>query len=184
MSPLRMLVLLCMLLSVHAFTTPTLSALSRRSPLRSLDITMGRGDKRTAKGKRKSKSFGVYRPRNSELRKRAAAAAEPPSDDQAHAEPCPASPRVDLVLSPGVVDARTREAHVVRISAGSSELAVRATSSSRREWLMHELGRRTSFVSPQVPRNLPFVVMGSWEPSPSEVPLTVEPSQSNWSYVL
>ncbi|KAL1515187.1 hypothetical protein AB1Y20_004248 [Prymnesium parvum] len=80
MSPLRMLVLLCMLLSVHAFTTPTLSALSRRSPLRSLDITMGRGDKRTAKGKRKSKSFGVYRPRNSELRKRAAAAAEPPSE--------------------------------------------------------------------------------------------------------
>ena len=34
------------------------------------EVTMGRGDKRTTKGKRKAKSFGVARPRNSELRKR------------------------------------------------------------------------------------------------------------------
>ena len=36
-------------------------------------IDMGRGDKRTAKGKRKAKSHGNSRPKNSELRKRAAA---------------------------------------------------------------------------------------------------------------
>ena len=35
---------------------------------------MGRGDKRTTKGKRKAKSFGNARPRNSELRKRKAKA--------------------------------------------------------------------------------------------------------------
>ena len=34
-------------------------------------ITMGRGDKRTAKGKRKAGSHGNSRPRNAELRKRA-----------------------------------------------------------------------------------------------------------------
>ena len=32
-------------------------------------ITMGRGDKRTAKGKRKAKSHGNSRPKNSKLRK-------------------------------------------------------------------------------------------------------------------
>ena len=34
-------------------------------------VVMGRGDRRTTKGKRKVKSFGVSRPRNAELRKRA-----------------------------------------------------------------------------------------------------------------
>ena len=34
------------------------------------EVSMGRGDKRTTKGKRKAKSFGVSRPRNAELRKR------------------------------------------------------------------------------------------------------------------
>mmetsp|Transcript_40757 Transcript_40757/g.86889 ORF Transcript_40757/g.86889 Transcript_40757/m.86889 type:complete len:83 (-) Transcript_40757:544-792(-) len=38
---------------------------------RTSTIILGRGDKRTAKGKRKAKSFGNCRPRNSELRKRA-----------------------------------------------------------------------------------------------------------------
>ena len=37
---------------------------------------MGRGDKRTAKGKRKAKSFGNSRPRNSELRKKKEAASQ------------------------------------------------------------------------------------------------------------
>ena len=38
--------------------------------------TMGRGDKRTAKGKRKAKSFGVSRLSKSNLRKAAAAKPE------------------------------------------------------------------------------------------------------------
>jgi len=36
---------------------------------------MGRGDKRTTKGKRKAKSHGVSRPKNAELRRRKAATA-------------------------------------------------------------------------------------------------------------
>jgi len=38
-------------------------------PMRAPVIEMGRGDKRTKKGKRKAKSFGISRPRNSVLRK-------------------------------------------------------------------------------------------------------------------
>ena len=48
------------------------SAVELRVPTEA--ITMGRGDKRTAKGKRKRGSFGNSRPRNAELRKRKAAA--------------------------------------------------------------------------------------------------------------
>ena len=59
-----------------AFVAPA-SALSLSSATSSStrieDITMGRGDKRTAKGKRKAKSHGKSRPRNAELRKRKAA---------------------------------------------------------------------------------------------------------------
>ena len=58
-----------------AFVAPasavSLSATS--SSTRIEDITMGRGDKRTAKGKRKAHSHGVSRPKNAELRKRKAA---------------------------------------------------------------------------------------------------------------
>lgn len=58
-----------------AFTLAPAGALTvnTASAARVEEITMGRGDKRTAKGKRKAKSHGVYRPKNSELRKRKAA---------------------------------------------------------------------------------------------------------------
>jgi ribosomal small subunit protein bTHX len=46
-------------------------------------VPTGRGDKRTAKGKRSAGSFGNSRPRNAELRKRAKErAAEPKSEQQ------------------------------------------------------------------------------------------------------
>ena len=72
MNALRLLLALCLALSASAFTiTAPISAVA--APSRVSEITMGRGDRRTAKGKRKAKSFGVFRPRNAELRKRAAA---------------------------------------------------------------------------------------------------------------
>ena len=55
-----------------AVTVSSVTAAS--SSTRIEDITMGRGDKRTAKGKRKAQSHGVSRPKNAELRKRKAAA--------------------------------------------------------------------------------------------------------------
>ena len=77
MSPLRALLMLMALTAVSAFTlparVPALAAYAT-SPA-SCDIIMGRGDKRTAKGKRKAKSFGNSRPRNAEIRKRAEAKA-------------------------------------------------------------------------------------------------------------
>ena len=47
-------------------------------------IEMGRGDKRTAKGKRKAGSHGISRPDNGELRRRAAARAggAPPTAEE------------------------------------------------------------------------------------------------------
>ena len=74
MALFRLLLALCMSLSV-AFTIPGSPALSTHTTAvaRVTELSMGRGDKRTAKGKRKAKSFGKSRPRNSELRKRAAA---------------------------------------------------------------------------------------------------------------
>ena len=54
-----------------AVTVSSVTAAS--SSTRIEDITMGRGDKRTAKGKRKAHSHGVSRPKNAELRKRKAA---------------------------------------------------------------------------------------------------------------
>ena len=41
-------------------------------------VEMGRGDRRTKRGKRKLKSFGVSRPRNGELRKREKGPSPPP----------------------------------------------------------------------------------------------------------
>lgn len=43
---------------------------------------MGRGDKRTAKGKRKAKSFGISRLSKSNLRVRKASAAAAPTDSE------------------------------------------------------------------------------------------------------
>ena len=71
--------LVCMLASASAFTlhapgarSISLSAVQAES--RAPVVEMGRGDKRTAKGKRKAGSHGNSRPKNSELRKRKAAA--------------------------------------------------------------------------------------------------------------
>ena len=44
-------------------------ALHSVSSFRSPAVEMGRGDKRTKKGKRKAGSFGVWRPKNSALRR-------------------------------------------------------------------------------------------------------------------
>merc|ERR1719502_1764339 len=73
MSLLRVLLALCLALSVQAFTLPAAPLATAAATATPAAITMGRGDRRTAKGKRKAKSFGVFRPRNAELRKRAAA---------------------------------------------------------------------------------------------------------------
>ncbi|EOD19955.1 hypothetical protein EMIHUDRAFT_252667 [Emiliania huxleyi CCMP1516] len=75
----RLLVLLvAFLASAVAFVPPmtarSLSAVA--APVTRSHVEMGRGDKRTAKGKRKAKSFGNARPRNGELRKRAASNTE------------------------------------------------------------------------------------------------------------
>jgi len=72
----RLLLALCLALSANAFNVvvPT-NAVAVGVPSRAASIVMGRGDKRTAKGKRKAKSFGNSRPKNSELRKRKAATA-------------------------------------------------------------------------------------------------------------
>ena len=59
----------------QAFSVSPAGALAVSSPASAARvevIQMGRGDKRTAKGKRKAKSHGVSRPKNSELRKRSA----------------------------------------------------------------------------------------------------------------
>lgn len=80
----RVIVALVMCAAVSGFTlapvTPAASLVSSPSAARIETITMGRGDKRTAKGKRKAGSFGKSRPRNAELRKRKAAAAEGSSE--------------------------------------------------------------------------------------------------------
>mmetsp|Transcript_25706 Transcript_25706/g.65332 ORF Transcript_25706/g.65332 Transcript_25706/m.65332 type:complete len:88 (+) Transcript_25706:49-312(+) len=62
--------------SAMAFTSPSMAfpssaviAASSQSRVALEEIQMGRGDKRTAKGKRKAKSFGVSRPRGGKLRK-------------------------------------------------------------------------------------------------------------------
>ena len=75
-----MLRLLVVALGLSAASAFTLHAPGARSigmvagaEVRVPTVEMGRGDKRTAKGKRKAKSFGNSRPRNSELRKRKAA---------------------------------------------------------------------------------------------------------------
>ena len=67
--------LLSLLASASAFTlhapgarSISLSAVQAES--RAPAVEMGRGDKRTAKGKRKAGSHGNSRPKNSELRKR------------------------------------------------------------------------------------------------------------------
>ena len=83
--PVECVMLLRFLFALHitlcaAFTispiTPmlSLSTLPLLSARTDIPI-MGRGDMRTKKGKRTRKSFGVSRPRNSELRKRKAIAA-------------------------------------------------------------------------------------------------------------
>ena len=55
-------------IGIRPLDTPTAAAAT--SPVTRLAdvVTMGRGDKRTAKGKRKAKSFGVSRPKNRALR--------------------------------------------------------------------------------------------------------------------
>lgn len=72
------LALACLLASSSAFMLQTPAGLlTTPAPARTdaSQIIMGRGDKRTAKGKRKAKSFGNSRPRNAALRKAAAAKA-------------------------------------------------------------------------------------------------------------
>jgi len=49
------------------------TATAAAAPARAGDCEMGRGDKRTAKGKRKAKSHGISRPRISKVRKAKAA---------------------------------------------------------------------------------------------------------------
>ena len=73
MNVVRLLIALCLAMSAQAFTitAPAASAVAA-APVRASEITMGRGDKRTVKGKRKAKSFGVHRPKNAELRKHSA----------------------------------------------------------------------------------------------------------------
>ena len=56
-----------------------------------LQVTMGRGDKRTAKGKRKAQSHGNSRPTNGHLRHIAAAKAAAASNMIAFGEPQPPS---------------------------------------------------------------------------------------------
>lgn len=68
------LVVAIALCSVSAFNSPSISlagsAVAASSSRSALDeVVMGRGDRRTTKGKRKCKSFGNARPRNSKLRK-------------------------------------------------------------------------------------------------------------------
>ena len=76
---LRVLSLLALCLSLcsgFALTAaPGVGLQPQITMVRGSEITMGRGDKRTAKGKRKAKSFGNSRPRNSAIRKRKAASA-------------------------------------------------------------------------------------------------------------
>ena len=71
---LRNIVVAAALSSAYAFTPPapaataanratTNSFAAAAAPPRAYPVEMGRGDKRTAKGKRKSKSFGNSRPR-------------------------------------------------------------------------------------------------------------------------
>jgi ribosomal small subunit protein bTHX len=80
---LRFLVALCFLLiGASAFTVPTGASVVRAPVVSRADlITMGRGDRRTTKGKRARKSFGNARPRNAELRKRKAANAAAGGED-------------------------------------------------------------------------------------------------------
>ena len=77
----RLLIALAALSGVAAFTAPpTMMPSSAVSSLLTVsrlgEVTMGRGDKRTAKGKRKAKSFGMSRPRGCKLRKLKAERAE------------------------------------------------------------------------------------------------------------
>ena len=76
----RLLLALAALSGVAAFTAPPTmiptSAVSSLLSVRLGEVTMGRGDKRTAKGKRKAKSFGMSRPRGGKLRKLKAERAE------------------------------------------------------------------------------------------------------------
>jgi ribosomal small subunit protein bTHX len=77
----RLLIALAALSGVAAFTAPpTMMPSSAVSSLLTVsrlgEVTMGRGDKRTAKGKRKAKSFGMSRPRGGKLRKLKAERAE------------------------------------------------------------------------------------------------------------
>lgn len=67
---LRGIVVAAALSSASAFTPPaaaaaraTTNSFAAAAPPRASPVEMGRGDKRTAKGKRKSKSFGNSRPR-------------------------------------------------------------------------------------------------------------------------
>eukprot|EP00964_Phaeocystis_antarctica_P005133 scaffold2798_cov70-Phaeocystis_antarctica.AAC.4 len=86
-----MLVILACLVSLSTgFVAPTASLVARPA-LHESQITMGRGDKRTAKGKRKAQSHGNSRPTNGHLRHIAAAKAAAASNMIAFGEPPPPS---------------------------------------------------------------------------------------------
>eukprot|EP00966_Prymnesium_polylepis_P309109 7143171-Prymnesium_polylepis.1 len=77
----RALLLAVALLASHADAysfrlSPTSPAVAAASPSRASEVMMGRGDRRTKKGKRKAKSFGVWRPTNAALRIRRDGAGE------------------------------------------------------------------------------------------------------------
>ena len=72
----RLLIALAALSGVAAFMMPSSAVSSLLTVSRLGEVTMGRGDKRTAKGKRKAKSFGMSRPRGGKLRKLKAERAE------------------------------------------------------------------------------------------------------------
>jgi len=84
----RLLLVALALCGATAFTSPSVAlpssavvAASASSRAGLEDVTMGRGDKRTAKGKRKAKSFGNCRPRGGKLRQlKAERAAAAPSE--------------------------------------------------------------------------------------------------------
>ena len=71
------LLLAMLLASTTAFVLPGAPATSLAVAASTTRVVespvMGRGDKRTAKGKRKAKSFGNSRPRNAAIRKAKAA---------------------------------------------------------------------------------------------------------------
>ena len=73
--------------TASAVVTPTAAV----APLaRTGDVLMGRGDKRTAKGKRKAKSFGVSRPSSRNLRVAKFGPGPNTGDTTAAAAPAPA----------------------------------------------------------------------------------------------